>query len=76
MKPNWWQWDLRKDKRQTCKKLDQVDCVLWWRHTTASTTSSEFIIYSSEQGSGIAKSTKQQFLGKHDLVVIGNRRNV
>jgi hypothetical protein len=44
---------LRKDKRQTCKIWDQVAWVLWWRHTTASTTSSEFIIYSGKPGSGL-----------------------
>jgi hypothetical protein len=33
-----------------------VDWVLWWRHTTASTTSSEFIVYRGKQGSGIVKS--------------------
>jgi hypothetical protein len=47
--------------------------VLWWRHTTALTTSSEFIIYSGKQGNGIAKSAEQKFLGWHDLAVIGNR---
>jgi hypothetical protein len=45
--------------------------VLMWRHTSASTTSIKFIIYSSKQGNGIAKSAEQQFLGQHDLVVKG-----
>jgi hypothetical protein len=52
------------------KSWDQVGWVLWWIHTTASTTSSEFIIYSAN------KEAEQQFLGWHDLVVIGNRGNL
>jgi hypothetical protein len=54
-------WERTKDKY--AKSWDQVGWVLWWRHTTASTTSSEFIIYSSKQASGIGTSAGQQFSG-------------
>jgi hypothetical protein len=48
------------------KSWDQVSWVLWWRHTTASTTSSKLIIYSSKPGS------RATVLGVADIVVIGN----
>jgi hypothetical protein len=38
-------WEKTEDKHE--KSWDQVGWMLWWRHTTASTTSSEFIIYST-----------------------------
>jgi hypothetical protein len=41
--------------------------MLWWRHTTASTTSSEFSIFSSKSGSGAT------VLRGHDILVIRNR---
>jgi hypothetical protein len=61
---------MRKDKRQTCKNLGSGGWAFWWRHTTAFTTSSEFIIYSAN------KEVEQQFLGWHDIVVIRNRGNL
>jgi hypothetical protein len=33
------------------KCWDQMGLALWWRNTTASTTSSKFIAFSSKQGS-------------------------
>jgi hypothetical protein len=50
--------------------------VLWWRHTIASTTSSEFILYSHKHGSGTAKPAEQQSSGQRDLVVTGSRGNL
>jgi hypothetical protein len=49
------------------KNWDQVSWVLWWRHTTASTITSEFIIYSGKPGS------RATVLGVADIVVIRNR---
>jgi hypothetical protein len=61
---------LRKDKRQTCKKLGSGGLGTLMETLTASTTSSEFIIYSSKQGS------RATILRQCDIVVIQNRKNL
>jgi hypothetical protein len=50
-----------------------VGWVLWWRHSTASSTSSEFIIYSGKPGS---RATVLEAGRRDDIVVIMNSRNL
>jgi hypothetical protein len=47
-----------------------VGWALWWRHTTASTSSIKFIIYSSKQGS------RATVLRGCEIIIIRNRRNL
>jgi hypothetical protein len=67
---------LRKDKRQTCKKLGSGGLGNLVEIHNSLEPSSEFFICSGKPGSGIAKSAEQQFLGWRDLVVIGNSGNL
>jgi hypothetical protein len=64
----------RKENKQKIKHAQswgQVGWVLGWRQTTVGSTSSEFIIYSGEMrwnGSSWGR--------RHDIVILGNRRNL
>jgi hypothetical protein len=61
---------LRKDKKQTCRKLGSGGLGAQVETHNNSTTSSEFIIYSGKPGS------RATVLRLCDIVVIRNRRNL
>jgi hypothetical protein len=66
--------DAEKDNRQQTKHAQswgQVGWVLRWRHTTASSTSSEFIIYNGK--TRWSSSSQERGCG---FVILRNRRNL
>jgi hypothetical protein len=66
--------DAEKDNRQKIEHAQswgQVGWVFGWRHTTASSTSSKFIIYSGKT----RWNSSSQRRGCN-VVILGNRRNL
>jgi hypothetical protein len=66
--------DAEKVNRQKTKHAQswgQVGWTLRWRHSTAAFTSSKFIIYS-----GKTKWSSSSWGRGHDIVILGDRRNL
>jgi uncharacterized membrane protein len=63
--------DAENDNRQKTKHAQswgQVGWALGWRHTTANSTSSEFIIYTGNTR------WSSSYWGRGDIVILRNRR--